>query len=106
MATYFHTRFFGLRAFTTVYGVQQALTDVAFGLAPVAVGFVYDRTGSYNIPLFAIVGAALVSAIIYAMLGPYRYAANLGAAPAPAETGPAASPAPTAALAAQHGSRP
>jgi len=33
----------------------------------------FDRTGSYNLVLFAFLVATLVAAILIQMLGPYRY---------------------------------
>ena len=83
MSTYFQTRFFGLRAFTSVYGVQLALMDFSLGLSPLFVGYMYDRTGSYNIPLYVIVAATALAAPIFYFLGRYRYSVDVGSVSAP-----------------------
>ncbi len=76
MGTYFYTRFFGLRAFTTIYGLQMAIVDVALGLSTPAVGLVFDLTGSYGPVFVLMIIAPLISAAIYLVLGPYRYSVN------------------------------
>jgi hypothetical protein len=88
MGQFFHTRFFGLRSFTTVFAVQMALMALFFGIAPPFTGWVREVTGSYDIMIWATVVGLVISALIYLVLGPYRYAKDLGAVPQAAKTAP------------------
>jgi MFS family permease len=81
MGQYFHTRFFGLRSFTTVFGVQMALLALFFGIAAPFTGWVRETTGSYDVMIWATVVGLVISASIYLILGPYRYAREIGAVP-------------------------
>lgn len=45
---YLLTRYFGLRAFSTLYGFTFTFYAVAGGTGPVLMGHVFDRTGSYT----------------------------------------------------------
>jgi len=75
MATYLQLRFFGLRAFAEVTGLQGAFLAVGMGIAPLAVGLSYDLTGSYQPALFIMTAMVALAACAYLLLGPYRYAA-------------------------------
>jgi MFS family permease len=90
MAGYFHTRFFGLRAFAAVSGVQAAVMAVIFGFATPIVGRSQELAGSYDPALFVLAILSALAGFIYLFLGPYKYAAHaVVAMPAPPETGPA-----------------
>jgi len=83
MNTYFFTRFFGLRALAEVSGWSLAITSMLLAPAPLLFGAIYDRTKSYDGALWVLgIGLALAIAF-YLMLGPYRYAASIGAASEP-----------------------
>jgi hypothetical protein len=88
MGQYFHTRFFGLRSFTTVFGVQMALLALFFGIAAPFTGWVRETTGSYDAMIWATVVGLAISASIYLILGPYRYAKEIGAVPRAASPPP------------------
>jgi len=45
---------------------------------------VFDRTGSYRVPLAAFGGAAIIAAMLVTRLGPYRFEAPFDAARRPA----------------------
>jgi sugar phosphate permease len=80
MGQFFHTRYFGLRSFTTVFAVQMALMALLFGLAAPVTGRIREATGSYDVIIWATVVGLCVSALIYlVLLGPYRYAKQIGA---------------------------
>jgi sugar phosphate permease len=83
MGGYFHTRFFGLRSFTTVYAVQMALLALFLGIASPLSGWVREATGSYDAVIWATVVGLAISALLYLVLGPYRYAKEIGAVPQP-----------------------
>ena len=81
MGQFFHTRFFGLRSFTTVFAVQMALMALFFGIAAPFTGWVREVTGSYDVMIWATVAGLVISALIYLVLGPYRYGKDIGAVP-------------------------
>ncbi|HEY7379033.1 MAG TPA: hypothetical protein VH542_10150, partial [Steroidobacteraceae bacterium] len=81
MGQFFHTRYFGLRSFTTVFAVQMALMALLFGLAAPVTGRIREATGSYDVLIWATVIGLVIAALIYLCLGPYRYAKHIGAVP-------------------------
>ena len=81
MGGYFHTRFFGLRSFTTVYAVQMALFALFLGIASPLAGWVREVTGSYDAVIWATAVGLAISALLYLVLGPYKYAKEIGAVP-------------------------
>jgi sugar phosphate permease len=84
MGGYFQTRFFGLRSFMTVFVVQTAIMALLFGIAAPFTGWVRETTGSYDVMIWATVVGLAISASIYLILGPYRYAKEIGAVSQPA----------------------
>lgn len=81
MATYFQLRFFGLRDFAGITGVQAFF--IAFGMliAPPLVGYCYDRFGTYVPALWAMVGLMGLTILTYQLLGPYRFSRDLTEVP-------------------------
>jgi MFS family permease len=71
---YLVTRFFGMRATAEVYGVSLALNVLAIGTGPLLISWLYESTGSYALPTWIAAGATLVSLVLIAGMGPYRYA--------------------------------
>ncbi|HLI13492.1 MAG TPA: MFS transporter [Alphaproteobacteria bacterium] len=68
-------RYFGLRAYATIYGLIFAIFTIGTGLGPYLMGVAFDRYHSYR-PMFAIFEAALVLACLLVLrLGPYAYPA-------------------------------
>ena len=93
IATYLQTRFFGLRAFAETNAVQIVFQGMAMAITPTVFGMIYDREGSYTVVYWIMVGGALLGAMIYLTLGPYRYRADIGRAPdLPGESGTAGTP--------------
>ena len=74
---YFLTRFFGLRAFGEIYGTLWAIAAIVSGLGPPLMGWVYDKTGSYQWGLVAVEGALLLIMLCYLLMPPYRFPARL-----------------------------
>jgi len=81
MATFFQLRFFGLRDFGGIIGVQSPFLALGMGLAPPLVGLCYDRLGRYEPALLVMVGMMAATIVIYLVLGPYRYRRDLAAMP-------------------------
>ncbi len=81
MATYFHTRFFGLRSFAEVTGIQGSISAVGMGLAPLAVGYSFDRLNSYVPALWFMAGSLALTVVLYLILPRYRYSKDFADAP-------------------------
>ena len=71
---YLLTRYFGLRAFSTLYGLTWTFYAAAGAIGPVLLGKAFDATGSYAY-LLGILAAALAVAAAMNLLLP-RYPAN------------------------------
>ena len=67
------SRYFGLRSFGEVYGSAFGAYVLAGALGPLLMGAGFDLTGSYNVPLAALLTSALVATVLMTRLGPYRY---------------------------------
>jgi len=73
-ANYVFTRYFGMKAFGEIAGLSYGLSLAVSGLSPALIGIVYDRTGSYTPAFAALVVAAALNVVIYALVLPrYRY---------------------------------
>ena len=85
---YFLTRFFGIRAFGEIYGMLWAIAAIVSGLGPPLMGWVYDKTGSYQWGLTAVEGALVLIMLCYFLMPPYRFPARLHAFQADDDTAP------------------
>ncbi len=73
LIAYLVSRYFGLRAFGSVYSSAFAAFALAGALGPLIMGAGFDLTGSYRVPLMAFLAATLLAAVLMTRLGPYRY---------------------------------
>lgn len=64
-------RYFGLRDYARIYGRLYMFLAVAAGTAPMAFGAIYDRTGTYDIPVVAAAALLLTGAVTLLLLGRY-----------------------------------
>lgn len=71
LTPYLLTRYFGLRSFSTLYGLTWTAYAVAGALGPVWMGKAFDATGSYHALLLLLAIATLVCAILYLLLPRY-----------------------------------
>jgi hypothetical protein len=86
MGTYFQTRFFGLRSFNEIAAVQFTIINPVSAFAAPLIGNIYDRTHSYDIAFWMMVGSGVFAALVWVALPKYRYGANIGAGvPEPTE---------------------
>lgn len=82
---YFVGRYFGLRAFGTIYGVLFAVFGVGSGVGPFVSGMAFDRFKSYD-GVFAVYQVLLVLACLLVLrLGPYVFGGTHSQAGAPGE---------------------
>jgi cyanate permease len=75
------SRYFGLRSLAKTIGFAFGAFVIAGGVGPLVMGFAFDRTGSYRLPLAGFFAATLVAAALIARLGPYRFGVRLGGEP-------------------------
>ena len=71
---YLTSRYCGLRSFGEIYGYAFATFVIAGAVGTLLMGVGFDRTGGYVVPLTGFFGATSVAAILFGLLGPYKYA--------------------------------
>lgn len=64
-------RYFGVRAFSELYGTIFGVSILASGFTPVLMGLAYDTNGNYNWALIAIAVALVASAVLLALMPTY-----------------------------------
>jgi len=67
------SRYFGLRALGTAFGVMFGAFVLAGGIGPFLMGMGFDETGSYRVPLLGFLLAMLIATALMSLLGAYRY---------------------------------
>jgi MFS family permease len=70
---YLTSRYCGLRAFGEIYGYAFAAFVIAGALGTLLMGVGFDRTGAYVVSLTGFFCATSVAAILFGLLGPYKY---------------------------------
>ncbi|HEX3972050.1 MAG TPA: MFS transporter [Stellaceae bacterium] len=73
MLGFFASRYFGRRAFGTLYGLIFAAFTAGIGIGPVILGKGFDAYHSYNPVLGGYFIALIVAALLFLPLGAYRY---------------------------------
>lgn len=75
LVAYLSARYFGLKHYGKIYGVQYAVFGFASGIAPALFGRVYDQTGSYDGILYVAAVMFTVGGVLLLTLGRYPRAA-------------------------------
>jgi MFS family permease len=78
---YLTSRYFGLRSYGAIFGSIWAVFGLSGGLGAYLMGFGFDKTGSYVVPLSGFFCAAVLAVLLTMMLGPYRYRVGLASEP-------------------------
>ncbi|WP_171905858.1 MFS transporter [Sphingobium phenoxybenzoativorans] len=73
MTSYFTSRYFGVRNFSTIYGSLLPVLQLLSAPAAIFVGAIFDRTGSYTPALAMLEVSLLASALLFLLLEPYPY---------------------------------
>ena len=74
LVAYFTSRYFGLRAYSAIFGWQYGMVAFGAAFAPALLGILRDHLGNY-IPGFALSSICLgIAATLCPFLGKYRYA--------------------------------
>jgi MFS family permease len=74
---YLLTRYFGLRSFSTLYGLTWSFYAVAGAMGPVMLGRAFDATGSYSSLLLLLAAALALAAAMNLLLPRYSDSAEL-----------------------------
>ena len=77
IVAYLVSRYFGLRSYGAIFGSIWAVFGLSGGLGAYFMGFGFDKTGSYVLPLSGFFCAAVLAALLTMTLGPYRYRVGL-----------------------------
>lgn len=77
---YLLTRYFGLRAFSTLYGLTWTFYAAAAAVGPVILGRAFDSTGSYTSLLMALAAALALAAAMNLLLPKYSESPLMGVA--------------------------
>jgi MFS family permease len=76
---YLLTRYFGLRSFSTLYGLTWTFYAAAGAIGPVILGRAFDLTGSYTSLLVVLAVALAIAAAMNLLLPKYQNAADTSA---------------------------
>lgn len=71
LLAYLVSRYFGQRSYGTIYGCFFAMVVIGGGLGPVLYGYVFDRTGTYDVMLRIGAGIVVAGAALLLLMGPY-----------------------------------
>lgn len=70
---YLVSRYFGLKNFGVLYGLQISAFSIGSGIGPAVMGFAYDSYGTYKFALIAAMIALLFASLLISRLGRYRF---------------------------------
>ncbi|HXC60176.1 MAG TPA: MFS transporter [Steroidobacteraceae bacterium] len=74
--TYLQTRFVGMRYFGEAFAMFVVVTGIAYGVTPALFALIFDKTGSYALVYWIMIGGAAAGAALYMTMGPYRFRAD------------------------------
>jgi len=78
---YLVTRHFGLRSFGTLYAVISTFGVTVMAAGPVALNYIFDVSGSYQVGLIATIPVCALASILFFTLGEYRFGVSSHHAP-------------------------
>lgn len=61
---YFTAKYFGLRHYGSIYGAMYSIFSLGAILSPAIAGYIWDRTGDYNVALFLATGLITTAIIL------------------------------------------
>jgi hypothetical protein len=73
MGGYFYTRFFGMKAYGEIFGINMAILSLAMGFSAPLIGILYEHTGSYNLALIGMIVGNVLAGLLFLTIGRYRY---------------------------------
>jgi MFS family permease len=85
MLGYFYTRFFGMKAYGEIAGINMAVLSFVMGFSAPLVGILFERTGSYDLALAGMIAGYVIAALLYLAIGRYLYTTDFKAMPPPSK---------------------
>lgn len=73
MTSYFTTRYFGVRNFSTIYGSVMPVLLLISAPAPIVIGAIFDSSGSYRAAMALLEISLIASVAFFLLLDPYPY---------------------------------
>jgi len=70
---YLITRYFGLKNFGAIYGIQIVTFSLGTGMGPAVMGFGYDKYGSYDPTLVFAIGVLVLGSVLLTRLRTYQF---------------------------------
>jgi len=67
------TRYFGLKNFGLIYGINISTFSIGTGLGPAIMGFGYDKYGNYEVSIMIAMSLIVVGSLAISRLGKYRF---------------------------------
>jgi sugar phosphate permease len=83
MAGYFYTRFFGMKSYGEIAGINMAAISLFGGFSAPLIGILFERTGSYDWTLMGMIAANIAAGLLYMIIGRYRYTTDFKVIPDP-----------------------
>ena len=83
MLGYFYTRFFGMKAYGEIAGINMAILFTVSGFSAPLVGVLYERSGSYSLAMKGMIVGYAVAGLLYLAIGRYRFTTDFKPMPAP-----------------------
>lgn len=80
---YITARYFGLRAYGTIFALLAVLNNLGGGLGPFAVSLAREATGGYEAPFLILGALAAVAAVLMALMGRHPFLDEAAAAGGP-----------------------
>jgi predicted MFS family arabinose efflux permease len=69
LVAYLSSRYFGMKAYGKIYGLQITVFYIGSATGPLAAGFAYDTFGGYREMLYACAALLVTGALIVGSLG-------------------------------------
>ena len=70
------SRYFGLKEYGKLYGSLYVFFSIGAGLAPALFGRYFDINGDYDLLLYLVIIASIISGLLMLRLGPYPSSEN------------------------------
>ncbi len=71
VVAYMVARYFGVKSFSTLYGLAAFFLTICGSTATSLMGIAFDKLGNYDLMLFIIAGAFMLAGCLYLLLGRY-----------------------------------
>jgi len=67
------SRYFGIKNFGVIYGINISTFSIGTGAGPLIMGFGFDKYGNYDVSIMIAMGCLIVGSLLISRLGQYRF---------------------------------